>query len=407
MKRQLLVLTEIIAPYRIPVFNALAQHPEIDLRVIFLAETDPSIRQWRIYSDEIQFSYEVLPSWRTRLGKYNLLLNQKVADRLRTLHPDVIVCGGYNYLASWQALRWARRNGVPFLLWCESTDKDHRAGHSLVESLKKNFFDICDGFIVPGTSAREYVSRMGAAAERIFAAPNAVDNYLFAFAAKSARMNALRVRGELDLPSRYFLFVGRLVRTKGVFDLLEAYRGLNENIRSQIGLIFAGEGPLRAELDAMARTIYPGSVRFPGFVQRDELASYYGLAECLVFPTHSDPWGLVVNEAMACGLPVICGHAAGCAADLIRSNGRLVAARNVFQLASAMQEIASDTALRLKMSHESAKIIQLYSPELCAAGIAEAALSCRACLNEEAGQHTAFNRPSSVSRTSSTRPAFD
>ena len=108
MRRRLVVITEIIAPYRIPVFNALAGREEIDLHVIFLAETDSSTRQWRIYSDEIRFSYEVLPSWRTRLGKYNILVNHNVGSALRDAHPDVILCGGYNYLASWQAVRWAR-----------------------------------------------------------------------------------------------------------------------------------------------------------------------------------------------------------------------------------------------------------------------------------------------------------
>ncbi len=81
MKRRLVMLTEIIAPYRIPVFNALAEREDVDLHVIFLSETDHSMRQWRVYSEEIRFSYEVLPSWRKRLGKYNILVNQSVAQR--------------------------------------------------------------------------------------------------------------------------------------------------------------------------------------------------------------------------------------------------------------------------------------------------------------------------------------
>ena len=76
MKRRLVILTEIISPYRIPLFNILAQHAEVDLHVIFLAETDPTLRQWQVYKDEIQFSYQVLPSWRRRLGRYNILLNR-------------------------------------------------------------------------------------------------------------------------------------------------------------------------------------------------------------------------------------------------------------------------------------------------------------------------------------------
>jgi glycosyltransferase involved in cell wall biosynthesis len=375
MKHRLVIITEIIAPYRIPVFNALAQHPEIDLRVVFLAKTDPSTRQWRVYAEEIRFAYEILPSWRTRFKKYNLLLNQKVAGALRKANPDVIVCGGYNYLASWQALRWARRNHVPFLLWCESTANDHRSGHRMVESLKKNFFDKCDGCVVPGTAAAEYARQMGVSSEHIFIAPNAVDNELFASRADNARRNAPRIRAELNLPAHYFLFSGRLVKSKGVFELWEAYGSLNENLRSQFGLVFAGDGPLRSELESIAKSICPGTLRFAGFKQRDELASYYGLADCLVFPTHSDPWGLVVNEAMACGLPVICGQAAGCAADLVKSNGRLIDYRNVDQLVHAMKEVASDAELRRQMSRESLKIISNYSPDICAAGIAEAALA--------------------------------
>src|SRR5580698_10314993 len=106
MKRRLVILTEIISPYRIPLFNALAQRAEVDLHVIFLAETDPDLRQWQIHKEEIQFSYEILPSWRRRVGRYNALLNRGVGIALGKTAPDVILCGGYNYVASWQALFW-------------------------------------------------------------------------------------------------------------------------------------------------------------------------------------------------------------------------------------------------------------------------------------------------------------
>jgi glycosyltransferase involved in cell wall biosynthesis len=115
-------------------------------------------------------------------------------------------------------------------------------------------------------------------------------------------------------------------------------------------------------------------VQLPGFVHRDELASYYALADCFVFPTHSDPWGLVVNEAMACGLPVICSKAAGCTADLLETSGRVITHAKTTELAKKMKEIADDRSLREEMSVRSRRIILRYSPELCAAGIARAAL---------------------------------
>src|SRR5262249_31201776 len=175
MKYRLAILTEIIAPYRVPVFNALAKISEIDLHVIFLAETDTSIRSWQVYSNEIRFSYEVLPSWRRRLGRHNLLLNWNLALALDSAMPDVILCGGYNYLASWQALRWAKRNRLPFLLWSESTAHDQRNGYWLVEEMKQRFFRDCDGFVVPGKSSTEYARRFSNA-NKVFVAPNAVDN---------------------------------------------------------------------------------------------------------------------------------------------------------------------------------------------------------------------------------------
>src|SRR5450755_2195856 len=128
MKQKIVVLTEIIAPYRIPVFTALARRKGIDLHVIFLAETDQGLRQWLVYRDEIRFSYQVLPSWRWRVGKRSVLLNRGLEAALESASPHAIICGGYNYPAFWQALRWARRQGVRFVLWTESNRHDARAG---------------------------------------------------------------------------------------------------------------------------------------------------------------------------------------------------------------------------------------------------------------------------------------
>jgi glycosyltransferase involved in cell wall biosynthesis len=375
MKRCLVILTEIISPYRIPVFNELAERDDIDLHVIFLSETDASVRQWLVYADEIRFSYEVLPSWRRRLGKYNLLINQNIVGALQEAAPDVVLCGGYNYLASWQAMLWAKRHDIQFFLWCESTANDLRGKHFVIETLKDKFLRNCDGFVVPGKSSFEYLQQMGVSPGKLFVAPNAVDIDLFAANEKVARAGAERRRGELGLPERYFLFVGRLVKAKGVLDLLDAYGTLPPELRSVVGLVFAGDGPMRSELEALARSIFPGTVHFAGFVHRDELAAYYALAECLVLPTHSDTWGMVVNEAMSCGLPIICASAAGCAADLVKSNGRIVTPRSTEQLVQAMQEIANDMDLRDLMSRESHNLIRNYSPEACAKGIAEAVLT--------------------------------
>jgi len=373
MKRRMLILTELIAPYRIPVFNALAKRSEIELNVIFLSRTDTSIRQWRVYEEEIRFSYEVLPCWRKRVGKYNVLLNRGLTGALEAASPDVIVCGGYNYVSSWQALRWAKRKHVPFLLWSESTARDHRKRISVIEAVKRKFVENCDAFVVPGKSARDYLIGFGMNSQKVFTAPNAVDTALFSRLRTLEAQTGSRLRARFGLPERYFLFVGRLVREKGVLDLLNAYQVLPDTLRAEVGLVLAGDGPMRSELETLAREIYPGSVQLPGFVHRENLPAYYTLAECFVLPTHTDPWGLVVNEAMACGLPVICTRVAGCAADLVCANGRSIAPGDIGELAHAMLELAANAALRNAMAAQSRDLIETYSPETWAAGMAQAA----------------------------------
>lgn len=378
MSCRLVVITEIIAPYRIPVFNALSRHPEIDLHVVFLAETDPTQRQWLVPREEIEFSFEVLPSWRRRIRGRNFLLNWGIENALRQASPDAIVCGGYNYIASWEAARYANRNQLPFLLWCESTAQDLRSGAILFESLKRKFFSYCGGFIAAGQSSVDYLKSYRVPEETIFTAPNAVDTHFFQSASDVARRNPQQHREPLNLPHRYFLFVGRLVPEKGVFDLLEAYGALPEKIRARVSLLYVGDGEAKSELTRRAVHIKPGNVPIAGFFQRENLAIAYALADAFVFPTHTDPWGLVVNEAMACGLPVICSRAAGCAADLVidGENGRLVKAGDAVELASALHELASNAELRRQMGQASRTEIEANSPEACAAGMAKAALSC-------------------------------
>lgn len=373
----LLIITEIISPYRIPLFNTLAQDRHIDLHVIFLAETDSSLRQWNVYKDEIEFSYDVLPSWRRNVAGYNLLVNRRVARTLSKIFPDVILCGGYNYLASWQALLWAKLHRIPFLLWSESHLQELRADRTIVEFLKQEFLNRCEGFVVPGQSALQYLKIHNVAEDKIFIARNAVDNELFSNAATKARADRKATETELSLPARYFLFVGRLVQEKGVFELLAAYGKLEPKVRRDIGLVFVGDGPVRDRLQQQAAAVSPGTIKFAGFAQREELAKYYALAEVLVLPTYTDAWGLVVNEAMACGLPVILSRNAGCAADLVRENGNgfLIPSRDVSSLTSAMIKFANPSDLRPGMSSRSLKHIERYSAEEWCKGINQAVLA--------------------------------
>jgi len=371
---KLLIVTEIIAPYRIPVFNELALRGEIDLHVIFLSESDPSLRQWRVYKDEIRFQYHVLTSWRRRFGRYNVLINRGVLSALNKIRPDAILCGGYNYLASWEFACWAKARRVPLLLWSESTALDRRRGHRLVEFMKARFLSLCTAFVVPGKSSLKYLKDLGIPDQRIFTAPNAVDIRFFAALAEAASRDESRVRVRHSLPLRYFLYVGRLVQAKGVFDLVEAYAQLDPEVRAKVGLVLVGDGADRSKLMELASRIALGTIQFPGFVHREGLPEFYALADALIFPTHSDTWGLVVNEAMSSGLPVIATNVAGCVADLVQDgwNGLVVPSGDPFKLAAAMACLAGDSRLRMEMGSRSRKRVEAYSPAAWAEGLVRA-----------------------------------
>lgn len=367
------VITEIIAPYRIPVFNAAAQRGDIELKVVFLAENDPSLREWRIYKDEIRFSYEVVPSYRWKMGKASLLLNWGTGKALEEAAPDVIVCGGYNYPASWRAMSWARRHKVPFVLWSESTTRDIRKGRWIVDRAKKRFVDRSTAFLVPGSAARQYLLELGVRESQVYVAPNAVDNEFYARHACLARQQPGEIRTKFDLPERYFVCVGRIVPDKGVFDLLRAYERLAVEIRKDVGLVFVGDGGARVELAAAVAKVAPGRIRLLGFMHREQLASVYGLAEALVFPTHTDTWGLVVNEAMASGLPVLVSDVAGCANDLVRPdwNGFVLPRSDVKKWSEAMRLVVMERDLRQTMGRNSESRIREFSPVSWAAGLAD------------------------------------
>jgi len=262
-------------------------------------------------------------------------------------------------------------------LWSESNGRDARAGHAWVEWLKVYFLRHCDGFVVPGKASFEYLRSLGCPEGSILTAPNAVDSAFFAAQAEDVRARATEFREKLKLPSRFILFVGRLVREKGIFDLLEAYAKLESSLRSEVGLVFAGDGTCREELSERAKRISPGRVCFPGFAQREDLAALYALAEVLVMPTHSDTWGLVVNEAMACGLPIVVSSVAGCSSDLVEDgwNGYVVPALDSEKLSVAIDSLLRQPELRRQMSVRSLERIRDFSPEACADGLTAAAIS--------------------------------
>ena len=206
-----------------------------------------------------------------------------------------------------------------------------------------------------------------------------MDNDYFATGAAAARANAEQIRQELDLPERFFLFVGRFIPEKNLPRLIEAFRAASQNAALRgWALVLVGGGALEEGLRQQAAPL-GARVRFLGFQQMEKLPSYYALASALVLPSVSESWGLVVNEAMSAGLPVILSGQCGCVTDLVFPgvNGAVVDHQDPHSLADALIELAADAERRRLYGQASTRIVQNFSLETWSRALIQCSLALR------------------------------
>jgi glycosyltransferase involved in cell wall biosynthesis len=362
------LLTEIPAPFRIAPFNALAATPDVDLRVLFLSDRDPK-RPYRIYREEFRFSERTLAGRSLVRGGRWVIVNRGVGGELRRFDPDIVVVGGWNQPAFWQALLWARIRRRPFVVWVESTLRDERPGSGLLERAKRAMLAQATAFLVPGTASRAYLRSLGVADERIETAPNAVDLAIFRDAVARARSERGALREQLSLRRTTLLYVGRLDPEKDVGLLLAAAAGVAADV------VVAGDGTLAEELRASA----PANVRFVGRLDREELVRWYAATDAFVFPSRSDQWALVLNEATAAGLPVVTTDAPGAVDDLVEDgrSGLVVPRGDERAFAVALERIVADAAFRTAAGARSSELAAGYAPEAWAAAVSRLAARLR------------------------------
>jgi glycosyltransferase involved in cell wall biosynthesis len=347
---RLALLTEIPAPYRIPLFNALAGR--VELRVLFLSGTDPRRGFYGRHDDEWRFDARVLRGAELRRGGRWIVLNRGVLRELRRFRPDVVAVGGWNQPAFWLALLYCRLRRVPLLVWIESTARDARSEAKALAVARRLMVKGAAGAFVPGRASAEFARSLGV--DLVEIAPNAVDAEIFQGAAvdRSGRDGCT------------FLYVGRLDEEKGLDTLLHAFREVPGT------LVLVGSGTDEPRLRALA----DGRVTFAGARDRDELVGFYADADVFVLPSRSEPWGMVLNEAAAAGLPLVATEQAGASHDLVEegANGFRVPAGDVPALREALLRLEADPALRLRAGARSRELAARLTPSAWAEGVATA-----------------------------------
>lgn len=362
-----------LPPYRIPLYNRLVEALGWDLTV-FLGMVREKDRDWEVSLAGHKFRVNVLKGlhWmvRTPLSKthvYHIHFNPGIVRELKKTDLDLLVLSGYGSLSSQLAARAAIRRKIPVLLWVRSFNIEGsvRSGffRRFVEGWQRRCIRNASAYVVPGERSRSFLQGFGVDSDRIRLVGNPVDDDLYRRDGDSA---PLPFSGEKTV----VLFVGRLIPNKGVEALLRAFQAIRSK---EITLVIIGDGPLqKMVVDEQGKD---GRIEYRRVVPHRELPRYYHAADLLVLPSSYEPWGLVINEAMNAGLPIITTSNVGAAGEIVREgcNGYVIAPDDPDAIYEKIMELHRDPEKRRRMGQESRNIISEWGLDKAVNGFREAA----------------------------------
>lgn len=298
-------------------------------------------------------------------------------------NPSVVAVPGWGSRGALLALKWCLLKGIRGIVMSESTPWDEKR-RPFRESVKRRIISRFSAALVGGTPQRDYMEKLGMPSDLITLGYDAVDNSFFAKKAEVLRGGRWFVGKE---ERSYFLASARFIPKKNLFQLIRAYSLYRELMKPSSldgrrstesrpwDLLLLGDGALRSDLSRLISDLgIDDHVQMPGFKQYEELPPYYAHAGAFIHASTTEQWGLVVNEAMASGLPVLVSNRCGCAADLVKEgeNGWTFDPTNEEQMANSMRRISADDEGRFTMGSRSREIISGWGPERFASGLSAA-----------------------------------
>ncbi|MDO8469660.1 MAG: glycosyltransferase family 4 protein [bacterium] len=386
------ILTSHVIQYQAPLFRKFAVMPGIDLTVYFCWDFgakkmfDPEFGcaiEWDIILTEgyrhlfpKNFSLKPGPSF---LGQINL----GIIPALWKGKYDAVIVYGWNSLTNWLAFATAFLRRTPVLLHGENPMNQESLKSGRKRAVKKiilgMLFRRVSGFLYIGEENRKFYEYYGVPKKKLFFVPYAVENDRYIEVAKTFVGKKPELKKKLGvLPDHpLVLFVGKLIGKKRPLDLLQAYELLITHYSLPItpSLLFVGDGELRQTLEAYAQDHGLKNVRFAGFKNQSELPECYAVADVFVLPSGiGETWGLVVNEAMCFGLPVVVSDIVGCGSDLVHrnENGFIFRLGNIDELAECIRKLVESRERVENFGKRSKEIIAHYSHEKDIEGIKEA-----------------------------------
>lgn len=358
------LVTHYINPYRLPLYRLLHERYGVET-YCFGGDADYVSRPVR----DLDAQLAKAPFTAHRLRR------QRDAAAVAERH-DAVIATVTGKVALPAAYFGARRARKPFILWTSLWRHPRTAQHLLSYPFMRHLYRRADAVITYGPHVSRYVSHYRRSAGTTFIAAQAVDPAVFARPVSESEIAAWRA--EAGVPAgRLALYVGRLVKEKGVEDLLAAWRRLRPDAQSWLCLV--GEGPL----ERLGRDAVP-NVAFTGWLSQEQLPVAYAAADFLVVPSVTtrlflEPWGLVANEAMSQGRPVIATTAVGAApGGLVRDEdtGLVVPERDEAALAEAIGRLLEDPELRERLGRRAREVVADYNYDRAADAFGRAFAAC-------------------------------
>jgi glycosyltransferase involved in cell wall biosynthesis len=339
--------------YFAPILRRMAEHPELDIQVAYCSLQGAQLTMDPEFGIDVLWDVPLLEgypwvqvpnrSWRVGLGHFWGMFNPDLWRLvLKGAYDAVILLTGYRYASFWIALAAAKFSGKAVLFGTDASELRARDGRRWKSLFKQWFwpslFSQADVVIVPSTRGVELMKSLGLPADRIVLTPYVVDNEWWS--ERAANVDRTTVRRAWGIPeeSPIVLFCAKLQSWKRPLDLLRAFAASGV---PGAHLVFAGEGPLREELNTEARLLgLNGQVQFIGFANQTQLPEIYRASDLMVLPSEYEPFGVVVNEAMLCGCPVVVSDRVGAGYDLIShgQNGFVFPIGDVDSLAAILKE---------------------------------------------------------------------
>jgi glycosyltransferase involved in cell wall biosynthesis len=377
-ERRLVVLASHPIQYQAPLFRALAADPRVDLQVLFLSRHGVEERQDPAFGIPFRWDVDLLsgypsmfvPNIRERAapGMVWSYVNPSVVRDLRSLDPDVVLFLGVRSPTGIAALQWAIRRRVRRIYRAESSVLVSRS--SVARLAARTVLTKMSAFASIGTANDLYYDALGIEESRRHFAPYTVDNTFFR--TRAVKKAAARDQLGLDGPDVVVLYSGKLVPRKDPGAVVAAAALMPERVH----ILIAGDGELRTDVERQATHL---GVRLTllGFLNQTEIPIAYSAADAVVVPSLVEPWGLVVNEAMCFGLPVIASSRVGARLDLVFSgvNGAVFKAGDPQALAASMRPIVQSAELRDKFGKASADRIRRWDIGDTVSGIVDASLA--------------------------------